>query len=103
MSGAVLAITRLDMANYVNTLITVYIILIFIRIVMSWFSRIPYNPTLNAILSFVSDVTDPYLNLFRRFVPAVRIGPGALDLSPMIATFVLIIVGRLVTGLIAGG
>jgi YggT family protein len=95
-------ITRIDIARYLNTLITVYIILIFIRIVMSWFTRVPYNPTLNAILSFVSDVTDPYLNLFRRFIPAVRIGPGALDLSPMVATFVLIIVGGLVTDLIAG-
>ena len=103
MSSLVFAITRLDVARYVNTLITVYIILIFIRIVMTWFTRVPYNPTLNAILSFVSDVTDPYLNLFRRFVPAVRLGGGALDLSPMIATFVLIIVGGLVTSLIAGG
>ena len=103
MSSLALAITRLDVARYVNTLITVYIILIFIRIVMTWFTRVPYNPTLNAILSFVSDVTDPYLNLFRRFVPAVRLGGGALDLSPMIATFVLIIVGGIVTNLIAGG
>ena len=103
MNELALAITRLDVARYLNTLITVYIIQIFIRIVMTWFTRIPYNPTLNAILSFVSDVTDPYLNLFRRFIPAVRIGPGALDLSPMIATFVLIIVGGLVTDLIAGG
>ena len=103
MSSLVFAITRLDVARYVNTLITVYIILIFIRIVMTWFTRVPYNPTLNAILSFVTDVTDPYLNLFRRFVPAVRLGGGALDLSPMIATFVLIIVGGLVTSLIAGG
>ena len=103
MSSLAIAVTRLDVARYVNTLITVYIILIFIRIVMSWFTRVPYNPTLNAILSFVSDVTDPYLNLFRRFVPAVRLGGGALDLSPMIATFVLIIVGGLVTSLIAGG
>ncbi len=102
MSSLALAVTRLDVARYVNTLITVYIILIFIRIVMTWFSSVPYNPTLNAILSFVSDVTDPYLNLFRRFVPAVRLGGGALDLSPMIATFVLIIVGGIVTNLIAG-
>ena len=95
--------SRADIASYLDTLITVYVVLIFVRIVMSWFTSIPYNPTLNAVLKFVSDVTDPYLNLFRHFLPPVRLGPGALDLSPMVATFVLLIVGRLVTGLIAGG
>jgi YggT family protein len=94
--------TRESVANYVNTLITVYIVLIFVRIVLSWFPRIPYNRMLDAVLSFVRDVTDPYLNLFRRFLPPVRVGPGALDLSPMVATFVLIIVGSIVTGLIRG-
>jgi uncharacterized protein YggT (Ycf19 family) len=41
-------------------------------------------------------VTDPYLNLFRRFIPPVRMGPGALDLSPIVATFVLLILGGIV-------
>ena len=50
----------------------------------------------------VQDVTDPYLNLFRRFLPPLRVGPGALDLSPMIGIFVLIIVGNLVIGLVDG-
>jgi YggT family protein len=94
--------TREAVANYLNTLITVYIVLIFVRIVMSWFTRIPYNRALDAVLGFVRDVTDPYLNLFRRFLPPVRVGPGALDLSPMVATFVLIIVGGIVTNLIRG-
>ena len=48
------------------------------------------------------DVTDPYLNLFRRFMPMVRMGPGALDLSPIVATIVLILVSALVTGAIRG-
>jgi YggT family protein len=94
--------TRESVADYLDTLITVYIVLIFVRIVASWFTRIPYNRTLDAVLGFVRDVTDPYLNLFRRFLPPVRLGPGALDLSPMVATFVLIIVGNIVTGLIRG-
>jgi YggT family protein len=60
----------------------------------------PYNRLLAAFLQFVSDVTDPYLNLFRRFVPMVRMGPGALDLSPIVATIVLIVVGSIVAGAI---
>jgi YggT family protein len=97
-----LAITRSDIADYLNTLLLLYLILIFIRIIMSWIPRMPYNRYLAAFLKFVSDVTDPYLNLFRRILPPVRMGPGALDLSPIVATFVLIIVGSIVVDLIGG-
>ncbi|HYN49387.1 MAG TPA: YggT family protein [Thermoleophilaceae bacterium] len=98
-----LAVTRDDVADYVNTLVLVYLVLIFIRIILSWIPRIPYNRFLNGFLKFVTDVTDPYLNVFRRILPTVRIGPGALDLSPIVATFVLIIVGNIAESLIRGG
>jgi YggT family protein len=97
-----LAVTRGDVARYVDTLVLVYLVLIFIRIIMSWIPRMPYNRVLNAVLTFVSDVTDPYLNLFRRFIPPLRMGPGALDLSPIVATFVLLIVGGIVSSIIEG-
>jgi YggT family protein len=96
------AVTREDVADYVNTLVLVYLVLIFIRIIMSWLPRIPYNRFLDMALNFVRDVTDPYLNLFRRFMPPVRMGAGALDLSPIVATFLLIIVGSLVANAIRG-
>jgi YggT family protein len=98
-----LAVTRDDVANYINTLALVYLVLIFIRIILTWIPRIPYNRWLNAGLKFVTDVTDPYLNLFRRILPPVRLGPGALDLSPIVATFVLIIVSTLVANAVRGG
>jgi YggT family protein len=94
------AITRGDVADYVNTLTLVYLVLIFIRILMSWIPRMPYNRYLSAVLKFVSDVTDPYLNLFRRILPPVRLGGAGLDLSPIVATFVLIIVSAIVVNLI---
>jgi YggT family protein len=97
-----LAVSRDDVAQYVDTLVLVYLVLIFIRIIMSWIPRIPYNRVLNAVLTFVSDVTDPYLNLFRKVIPPLRMGPGALDLSPIVATFVLLIVGGIVSGIIRG-
>jgi YggT family protein len=95
-----LAVSRDDVADYVNTLVLVYLVLIFIRILMSWIPRMPYNRYLAAFLQFVTDVTDPYLNLFRRFLPPVRLGPGALDLSPIVATLVLIVVSSLVVSAI---
>ena len=85
-----LAVTRGDIADYVSTLALVYLVLIFIRIIMSWIPRMPYNRYLSAALKFVSDVTDPYL------------GPGAIDLSPIVATFVLIIVSSIVANVIRG-
>jgi YggT family protein len=97
-----LALTRGDVADYVETLALVYLVLIFIRILISWIPRMPYNRWLSMFLTFVTDVTDPYLNLFRRFIPPLRVGPGALDLSPIIGTFVLLIVSGLVAGLIRG-
>ena len=97
-----LAITRADVADYISTLSVIYLVMIFIRILTSWIPRMPYNRYLAAFLKFISDVTDPYLNLFRRFIPMVRLGPGALDLSPIVATFVLIIVSSLVANAIRG-
>ena len=96
------AIDRDDVARYVYTFALVFAVLIFIRILLSWFPRLPYNRWLNVFLDFVTQTTDPYLNLFRRFMPLVRIGPGALDLSPMVATIVLLFVASIAVNLIRG-
>ena len=98
----VLAITRQDIADYVAALFLVYIILILIRVLMSWIPRMPYNPALRAVLDFVSQTTDPYLNLFRRILPPIGGGGFGLDLSPMIGIVVLYILRAVVVGLISG-
>ena len=94
------AIGRSEIADYVDALFLVYIILIFVRILLSWIPRIPYNPILSAVIGFITDVTDPYLRLFRRFIPPVGGGGFALDLSPIIATIVLIIARSIIVGAI---
>jgi YggT family protein len=53
------------------------------------------------VVDFIHQVTDPYLNLFRRVLPPVGGGGFALDLSPIIAIIVLLIAQALVVGLIA--
>ena len=96
-----LALTRGDIADYVSALLFVYFVLIIANVVLSWvqqFRPIPYNMTLRAVLGFIEDTTNPYLNLFRAWVP--RIGP--LDISPIVAILVLSIVGGLIVGLIRG-
>lgn len=97
-----LAISRDDVADYVAALFLVYIILILIRVLMSWIPRMPYNPTLRAVLDFITETTDPYLNLFRRIIPPIGGGGFGLDLSPMIGIIVLVILRGLVVALIAG-
>ncbi len=97
-----LAITRDDVAEYVGALFLVYIILILIRVLMSWIPRMPYNPTLRAVLDFITETTDPYLNLFRRIIPPIGGGGFGLDLSPMIGIIVLVILRGVVVALIAG-
>lgn len=75
--------------TFVNVFVTVYSLVIFMYIITSWL-RLPYSPWLNRIQRFLYDVSEPYLRLFRRLLPSF----GPLDLSPMIAIIVLIILGQ---------
>jgi len=95
------ALTRGDVADFVAALVTVYLVLILINIALSWvqqFRPLPYNLPLRAVTGLIEESTEPYLRVFRSFVP--RIGP--LDISPIFAILVLTIVGRIVVSLIEG-
>jgi YggT family protein len=98
----VFALTRSDVADYVSALFLVYIVLIFINVLISWVPRMPYNRWLRAALDFVTETTNPYLNLFRRILPPIGGGGFALDLSPIIGVIVLFVLQGLVVGLIQG-
>lgn len=73
----------------------VYTLAIFAYILTSWL-RLPYSPTLNRIQRFLYDVCEPFLRIFRRFLPSF----GGLDLSPMVALLVLWLVSSIVIRLI---
>ncbi len=104
LTGLVAAIDRNDVAQYVDSLFLVYLILIFTRIVISWVvmfrGSLPYNRPLRAVTDFIEQVVDPYLNLFRRLLPPIGGGRMALDLSPIIGVLVLILAQGIVVGLI---
>jgi YggT family protein len=97
-----LALTRGDVADYVSALIIVYIGLIFCNILISYVPRMPYRPWLRSVLDFITDTTNPYLNLFRRLLPPIGGGGFAFDLSPMLGIIVLILLRGIVPGLIEG-
>ncbi len=94
--------TRDTIADYVGAVFLVYLALIIIRVLLTWIPRLPYNRALRATVGFIEEVTDPYLNLFRRFLPPVGGGGFALDLSPILGIILLIIVQQVVVGLVRG-
>jgi YggT family protein len=81
--------------SFVSTVFGVYLICIIAYIITSWIP-LPYNVWLNRVQRFLYDVVDPYLRLFRRFLPQLSLGGLGLDLSPIVAIFSLYIVQRLV-------
>ena len=94
--------TRTQIADFVNTIVLVFSIIIIAYIFSSLFfnfgGRLPYSRGSRVVLDFLRDVSEPYLRIFRRFIPPI----GPLDLSPMIALFVLYIVGGIVASAIQG-
>lgn len=67
-----------------SSLVDVYTMIIFVYVLMSWI------PTKRGILADIDNVLakicDPYLNLFRKFIPPLG---GMVDVSPIVALLVL--------------
>jgi YggT family protein len=66
----------------------IYVFLIIVRILLTWFPTVNW---MNQIAAFLSPITDPYLNIFRSFIPPL----GGLDLSPILAIILLQFVSEL--------
>ena len=81
--------------SFLQVFVYVYSLLILGYIITSWV-RMPYSVWLNRIQRFLYDVCDPYLRIFRRFLPPL----GPLDLSPMVGIFVLLIVQNVLVSLL---
>ena len=98
----IVAAVRNDIADFVAALITVYTLIILayivINLIFAFGARPGYYRWLDAVLTFLRDVSEPYLRIFRRFIPPI----GPLDLSPIVAIFVLQIVGSIVVNAIDG-
>ncbi|MFB6276253.1 MAG: hypothetical protein BRC33_10470 [Cyanobacteria bacterium SW_9_44_58] len=75
-----------SLANFLN----IYLLLIFVRILLSWFQTAGWA---QQGMSYLSPITDPYLNIFRSFIPPL----GGIDLSPILAIFSLQIISSLLT------
>ena len=68
-----------------NTLVTflqIYFYLLIIRVLLTWFPTVDWYASPFSILA---QITDPYLNAFRSFIPPL----GGIDISPMLAILLL--------------
>jgi len=74
------------------TFVTFYSYLLIIRVLLTWFPTVDWSSQPFAALSQISD---PYLNLFRSIIPPL----GGMDFSPILAFLALNIVGDLLKNL----
>ncbi len=70
--------------NAIDVAFEVYKFILLARIVLSFVKHNPYNP----MIRFIYDLSEPYLGIFRRFIPPV----GMVDFSPIAAFFALSII-----------
>jgi YggT family protein len=70
-----------------------YLIIIFARIVISWFPISP-GSAMSSVYSFLYTVTEPVLAPIRRIIPPTGMGGMGLDWSPLIVTIGLILIER---------
>tara|TARA_B100001250_G_C19708826_1_gene748186 strand:+ start:812 stop:1114 length:303 start_codon:yes stop_codon:yes gene_type:complete len=70
----------------------IYSFILIIRILLSWFPNLDWS---NPILTNITSITDPYLNIFRGIIPPL----GGLDLSPLLAFLLLNVSESVINGI----
>ena len=89
--------SKATLASYIQALFLVYYVLLIVRVVFSWIG-IPSQKAALTLFRFVYDVTEPYLGIFRRFLPPM----GGMDFSPFIGIILLNVLQRIIVGLVVG-
>lgn len=74
--------------DLICTLLNLYLLVIFARILFSWI-RVEPGTAVASIYSVVFNLTEPVLGPLRQLIPPVRLGMAALDLSPLILLIVI--------------
>ncbi len=74
------------------TFVQIYSYLLIIRVLLTWFPQVNWY---NQPFAALSQISDPYLNLFRSIIPPL----GGMDFSPILAFLALDFAGRIISGL----
>jgi YggT family protein len=75
-------------SRYLSSLIVIYIILIFVRVLTTWFG----GTLSNRLQDLLEPIVDPYLRLISRVIPPF----GAIDFSPTIGVILLLVIQNIV-------
>jgi YggT family protein len=78
----------------VLSFISIYLLLLFIRVILTWFPNINWY---NQPFAALSQVTDPYLNVFRSLIPPL----GGIDFSPMLGFLALTMLQRAIASAVS--
>jgi YggT family protein len=82
--------------SVVSLLFQIYQLLILIRVLLTWINVNPYRPAIDhPLVRVLYRITDPVLEPLRRAIPPIR---GTIDISPIVALFVLEIMRRIIIG-----
>ena len=82
--------------SLIVSLANAYTTIIFVYVIMSWLPNVSTG-IVGQVYSILGKICDPYLNLFKRFIPPIG---GVIDVTPIIALLVLQFVVRLVVGIL---
>lgn len=74
------------MQTLICRLLDAYLIVMFARIILSWFPISP-NSGLASVYGFLYTITEPVLGPIRRIIPPMGMGGMGLDLSPLVVFF----------------
>ena len=69
--------------------LSIYSFILIIRILLTWFPGIDWS---NGVLSALTSITDPYLNIFRGIIPPI----GGFDISSLLAFLLLNVIQNLI-------
>ena len=76
------ALNQLTFLGVIEQTLNIYLTILVVRVLLSWFPNLDWG---NPVLSTMSSITDPYLNVFRGLIPPL----GGIDLSALVAFLTL--------------
>ena len=87
--------SKVQLFQIIKSLISLYELILFVRIIMSYLDVDYYHP----IVRFIYNLTDPVMDLVRRYIPCQF---GMMDFSPIVIIFLLYVFQRALVTLLFG-
>ena len=87
------------LSSVVSLVFRLYMLLIFLRVVLSWVNINRYGPgTMHPVVRLLYQITDPIMVPLRRIIPPIG---GTVDIVPIVALFLLEIVRWMLLALLS--